>query len=231
MKIINLEIENFRGIKSSKIDFSQETKILCIIGPGDSTKSTLLKALEWLTWPSYNLSVNDADFYEGDAESDIVIRGTFSGFPNEFLDENKYGLMLRRPGIKYDSYTNDEPTKYAPQCITIQLTIDSNLEPKWGVAEIYRLEYHPTRYIYIHNAQRCKRNHPQGARQLNGKHPRHNKRIWRGTIRQLKQSDYHTGKISFIYGGPIQRLCTAITTWNWHPTINFYGAQYRCICK
>jgi predicted ATP-dependent endonuclease of OLD family len=43
MKITNLEIQNFRGIKESNISFPCDTRLICLIGGGDSTKSTLLR--------------------------------------------------------------------------------------------------------------------------------------------------------------------------------------------
>ena len=133
MNILELEIENFRGIKSAKINFPRDSKMLCIIGPGDSTKSTILKALEWLTWPTYNIKITDADFYEGNTRSDIVIRGTFVGINDEFMGEDKYGLMLRRPGVIYDRVSDDEPAENDMQCLSVQLTINDSLEPRWEV--------------------------------------------------------------------------------------------------
>lgn len=133
MNILELEIENFRGIKNAKITFPQGPKMLCIIGPGDSTKSTILKALEWLTWPTYNIKITDADFYDGNTGNDIVIRGTFVGIVDEFMKEDKYGLMLRRPGVIYDGVSDDEPADDEPQCLSVQLTINDSLEPRWEV--------------------------------------------------------------------------------------------------
>lgn len=63
MKILNLQIENFRGIKKCNIDFPQQSRVLCLIGAGDSTKTTLLKAIEWVLWPNWNLVVCDNDFF------------------------------------------------------------------------------------------------------------------------------------------------------------------------
>ena len=48
MRITNLEIQNFRGINSCNINFPSESRVLCLIGAGDSTKSTILKAIEWV---------------------------------------------------------------------------------------------------------------------------------------------------------------------------------------
>jgi hypothetical protein len=107
--------------------------MVCLIGAGDSTKSTLLKAIEWTFWPTWNLIATDADFYQGDAENPIIIRSTFSEFQDKQLAEDKFGMYLRKPGIELDGTTNDEPEDGFPICLTIQLTIDASLEPKWEI--------------------------------------------------------------------------------------------------
>lgn len=133
MRIINLEIHNFRGINLCNIDFPYESRVLCLIGAGDSTKSTILKAIEWVLWPTWNLITCDNDFYNGNTENTIIIRGTFTEIPNVFLAEDKFGLYLRRSGIKLNPNVDDEPIDGSPLCITIELTIDASLEPKWMV--------------------------------------------------------------------------------------------------
>ena len=55
MFITNLEIEHFRGIQKGNIVFPLDSRVICMIGAGDSTKSTILKAIEWVFWPSWNL--------------------------------------------------------------------------------------------------------------------------------------------------------------------------------
>ena len=47
MKLTSIEIKNFRGIKHSAVFFPLDSRIVCLIGPGDSGKTTLLKAIEW----------------------------------------------------------------------------------------------------------------------------------------------------------------------------------------
>lgn len=133
MRITNLEIHNFRGIKSCNLDFPIESRVICLIGAGDSTKSTILKAIEWNLWPTWNLVACDNDFYNGDTSSPIVIRGTFTEIPDALLAEDKFGLYLRRNGTELNPDVNDEPVDGAPLCITIELTIDASLEPKWTV--------------------------------------------------------------------------------------------------
>lgn len=133
MIVTNLEIENFRGIKKSAVSFSLDTRIICLIGAGDSTKSTLLKAIEWILWPTWNLMACDNDFYECDVSNKIVLRGTFSEVPERLLSEDKFGLYLRKPNVAFDPNVDDEPEDGKILCLTVQLSIDQTLEPKWEV--------------------------------------------------------------------------------------------------
>lgn len=133
MFITNLEIYNFRGIKTGNFPFPTESRVLCMIGAGDSTKSTILKAIEWVFWPSWNLIASDNDFYGCDTSSPIIIRGTFKEIPSKLISEDKFGLYLRKPHVLLEPGVNDEPEDGGDFCLTIQLTIDSTLEPKWEV--------------------------------------------------------------------------------------------------
>lgn len=133
MFLTNLEIEHFRGIKKSEISFPIDSRLICLIGAGDSTKSTILKAIEWVTWPSWNLIVSDNDFYDCDTSVPIVIRGSFKEVPLNLISEDKFGMYLRKPYVLIEHGVNDEPEDGEDFCITIQLTIDSTLEPRWEV--------------------------------------------------------------------------------------------------
>lgn len=133
MFITNLEIENFRGIKQGNLSFPLDSRVICMIGAGDSTKSTILRAIEWVFWPTWNLIACDNDFYNCDTSNNIVIRGTFKEIPSKLLSEDKFGLYLRRPHVLLAPGINDEPEDGSDYCLTIQLTIDGTLEPKWEV--------------------------------------------------------------------------------------------------
>ncbi len=60
-KLRYLKINHFRGIKSFKQTFSDG--ITCIIGRGDSCKSTILDAIAYIFAQSWSLRLNDSDFY------------------------------------------------------------------------------------------------------------------------------------------------------------------------
>jgi hypothetical pseudogene protein len=133
MFITNLEIEHFRGIQKSNILFPLDSRVICMIGAGDNTKSTVLKAIEWVFWPSWNLIACDNDFYGCDTSTPIKIRCTFKEIPRKLISEDKFGLYLRKPHVLLNPDINDEPEDEGDFCLTIQLTIDSTLEPKWEV--------------------------------------------------------------------------------------------------
>ena len=132
MKLLKLEIYNFRGIKEAKINFDEKTNFSCFIGPGDSGKTTILTAIQWLFNPSWNLMVSDTDFYRCQIENPIRIVGTIADFPTDMYSEEKFGFYLQRPPSEITDL-NDEPISHKALCLTISLTIDRDLEPKWEV--------------------------------------------------------------------------------------------------
>lgn len=93
MKIYNLDIKNFRGIKAAKINLGKT--ITCLIGPGDSTKSTILDAIEYVLSPNWFILFDDTDFTFCDPSEPIKIQVTIGPVPDELISDNKYGLFLR----------------------------------------------------------------------------------------------------------------------------------------
>ena len=131
MRLMSIEINNFRGIKHSVIIFPRDSRIVCLIGAGDSGKSTLLKAIEWVLWPSWSLLATDTDFYNCNVNQSITITASISEVPEVLLKDDKFGLYQRDfEGIFLN---NDEPKDNGIAVLTIRLTIDSSLEPKWDI--------------------------------------------------------------------------------------------------
>ncbi len=72
MLIYHARIENFRGIKTS--DFTLGENVNCLIGSGDSTKSTILDAIEYALCPNWFIPFDDSDFFNCDVTGgDIII--------------------------------------------------------------------------------------------------------------------------------------------------------------
>ena len=71
MRIVYLEIENFRGIKS--LAWAPSPRMNCLIGPGDSTKTTVLDAIELCLNPRSYIFADDCDFFGLDIERPVRI--------------------------------------------------------------------------------------------------------------------------------------------------------------
>lgn len=129
MKIRQIKINNFRGIKT--LDWSLPAgNILCLIGKGDSSKSTIIDAIRYAFYPQWNLSLSDSDFYQCKTDDPIVIEVSIGELIDEFCSLSKYGQYLRG----WDTtklILSDEPDDHLEKILTIQLTIGGDLEPKW----------------------------------------------------------------------------------------------------
>ncbi len=130
-KLRYLKISHFRGIESFEQFFSDG--ITCIIGRGDSCKSTILDAIAYVFAQSWTLRLNDSDFYICDTSSPIIIEGVVSDIPDELV--LKFNNHLR--GITTDDKLIDdmesEDAIDAQNVLTIRLTIGRDLEPFWEV--------------------------------------------------------------------------------------------------
>jgi predicted ATPase len=129
MRIYHLEVRHFRGIE--KLDWKLRNAFVCLVGPGDSTKSTVLDAIELALLPRWNPTFDDTDFYATDTSKPISIVVTVGDLPSEFLDEDQFGLELR--GWSETAGLHDEPQEGDSPAISIRLVVDDSLEPKWTV--------------------------------------------------------------------------------------------------
>jgi putative ATP-dependent endonuclease of OLD family len=130
-KIHNLKIQNFRGIKEFEHTFNDQN-FICLIGRGDSGKSTILKAISYILSPNWNITFLDNDFHDGDITNNIIIEVTLKEIPDSFVNEDKFGFQLR--GIDRETGAiHDELQDNHQKAITIRLTVDKDLEPTWEV--------------------------------------------------------------------------------------------------
>jgi putative ATP-dependent endonuclease of the OLD family len=131
MKIRKLTIRNYRGIK--ELDWNIPIgNIVCLIGKGDSSKSTILDCLRYVFYPQWNLLLSDADFYQCKTDNSIVIEATIGDLIDEFCSLSKYGQYLRGWDTNMLKIV-DEPGDNLEQVLTIRLMVEKDLEPKWRV--------------------------------------------------------------------------------------------------
>ncbi len=130
MRIVHLEVRNFRGIK--ELNWAPSPTMNCLIGPGDSTKTTVLDAIELVLNPKSYFIADDSDFFDLNVDTPIKITATLVDLPNEFKSDDRYGMHLR--GWRKDtSKVEDEPGEGLEDALSIRVTIDKSLEARWSV--------------------------------------------------------------------------------------------------
>jgi AAA15 family ATPase/GTPase len=147
----NLKIKNFRGIQNFDQNF--DNGLTCIIGRGDSGKSTILEAINLVLSSSWTISFYDSDFYNCQTDTPIEIEATITNVPEKQLA--KYGMFVR--GIVADGNIIDdmesEEANNAKAALTVKLTVTKDLEPVWTV-----ISYRGQEPVTITAADRAKMN-------------------------------------------------------------------------
>lgn len=129
-RIRRIEIENFRSIH--RLDWYPSDGINCLIGPGDSGKSTILDAIDLCLGARRNISLTDADFFGLDVDQEIKITLTIGDLTDDLKNIESYGLYLRG----YTAGTGvieDEPEKDSETVLCLRLTVRGDLEPEWSL--------------------------------------------------------------------------------------------------
>ena len=129
MQVKHVTIKRFRGIKS--LDWHIGGRIICLVGPGDSTKTTILDAIDYALGARWHIPFTDADFYKGDVSKDIIIDVTVGDLPDELITEDKFGTYLR--GYSNKASIKDDPDDDCEPVLTIRLQVGNDLEPQWNV--------------------------------------------------------------------------------------------------
>lgn len=129
--ILQLSIKNFRSLKDFQCSFNN-AKMVCLIGRGDSGKTTILDAISYVLYPSWNLQVSDYDFTDLDVTVPISITAILTCFPDDFLRDDKYGLYLSGYDLKNSTVTDYVDDGSEP-VLVVEFSVDSSLEPKWEI--------------------------------------------------------------------------------------------------
>lgn len=129
MELRELRIRNFRGIKDLRWHIPRDKRIVCMIGPGDSGKTTVLEAISWLLSDKWYVPVTVADFK--DEGSPIVIEGFVASLLQKLIAYDAWGLSLCSLDAAGEVH---EPTDDSEQLALLRLTVEwDTLEPRWEV--------------------------------------------------------------------------------------------------
>ncbi|ESZ70059.1 ATP-binding protein [Mesorhizobium sp. L103C105A0] len=123
-----IEIVNFRGIK--ELTWAPSAGINCLIGPGDSCKSSILDAIDLCLGARRNLQITDADFFNLDVTQPISISCTIGALTDRLKNIEAYGLYVRN-FIVETAQLEDEPEAAGETVLAVNLSVDSDLEPVW----------------------------------------------------------------------------------------------------
>lgn len=131
MKVRQLNIANFRGIRRLDWTLPFDQRLITLIGPGDSGKSTILEAIHMLLGDRWSISFSDADFYGVDTSESIQIKAALTNVPAPLLQDNTFGFW--QSGLAADGQIHQEPKDGLEPCLVVRMTVDESLEPQWEV--------------------------------------------------------------------------------------------------
>lgn len=125
-----VEIRNFRGIR--RLAWRPAAGMNCLIGEGDSGKSTILDAVDLCLGARRTVAFTDTDFCSLDTDTPISVRVTLGDLPDTVKRLETYGPFLRG----FDPLTGDvedEPGRKRETVVTMSLQVTSDLEPNWSL--------------------------------------------------------------------------------------------------
>lgn len=130
-RIRQIEVANFRCLQ--RLKWTPSPGINCLIGPGDSGKSTMLDAIDYCLGARRALQFTDADFYRLDVSKPIVITITVGELDDTLKSMEAYGNYLRSFNAATGT-VEDEPEAQAETVLSVRLTVKSDLDPVWTLA-------------------------------------------------------------------------------------------------
>ena len=142
MRVRRLWIENFRGVKQLDWKVPTDQRLIALVGPGDSGKSTVLDALHYLLGDRWSIPFADTDFFNADVQQRILIKALLIEVPPSLMKDSAFGLWLS--GVDQDGEPVQDPEDGLEAALLVQLTVDMSLEPQWAVVRLDGSEHYLT---------------------------------------------------------------------------------------
>lgn len=127
-RVRRLKIRNFRSIQT--LDWTPSNGVNCLVGPGDSGKSTILDAIDLCLGARRNVPFGDTDFFGLDVTRTIEIAVTLGALPDALKNIDTYGEFLRGFSLG-TGLLEDEPRAGLETVLTLKLEVKNDLEPSW----------------------------------------------------------------------------------------------------
>ncbi|SAK99478.1 recombination protein F [Caballeronia temeraria] len=129
-RVRRLKIRNFRSIRT--LDWAPSNGVNCLIGPGDSGKSSILDAIDLCLGARRSAPFGDTDFFGLDVNRTIVIAVTLGALPDALKNIDTYGEFLRGFDLG-TGQLEDEPRAGLETVLTLKLEVNGDLEPSWAL--------------------------------------------------------------------------------------------------
>lgn len=127
-RIRKLEIRNYRSIHT--LDWFPAPGVNCLIGPGDSGKSTILDAIDLCLGARRTVAISDIDFHNLDVTQPISITVTLGSLPEALQNLDTYGDFLRSYNPA-NGAIGEEPEHGLETVLSVNVTVGADLEPVW----------------------------------------------------------------------------------------------------
>ena len=138
MKLVSVNLENFRGYRGNNL-INIDSDLTGIIGKNDAGKSTVLEALD-IFFENSNIDKSDKCVYASDDEL-VSITCTFSDFPESLsLDESSQTTLLNEYLLNQNSLLEIKKTFRITQKISTDLSIIANYPSNVGLDNLITLK-------------------------------------------------------------------------------------------
>jgi len=127
-RIRKIHIKHFRSIK--ELIWLPSPGINCMIGPGDSGKSSTLDAIDYCVGARRNVTFTDADFFGLNVEEPVSISITLGELDDDLRNIDTYGLFVQGFNPTTGAVI-EEPEVGHETVLTVNLTVGGDLEPVW----------------------------------------------------------------------------------------------------
>lgn len=126
--IVFLDIKNFRTIKNLQWWPNHGTN--CLIGAGDSGKTTVLDALDLCLSARRNIAFSDYDFFNADVSQPIAITVGLGALEASLLSVDSYGEYFAGVDPVSKKF-EQEPGSGLETVLVLQMKVEKDLEPQW----------------------------------------------------------------------------------------------------
>ena len=127
-QVRHIHIKNFRAI--NELIWRPKPGLNCLIGPGDSGKSTVLDAIDLALGARRSYPFTDADFFQLNTTNPIEIFVTLGALDDQLKNMETYGMFLRCFDPE-SGEISDEPLAGREVVLTVKLTIGEDLDADW----------------------------------------------------------------------------------------------------